>query len=108
MTSFLIGPNIHEILYLEGEKRLFSKFYSIKMFHFSRVIKAGGPLICKVGGKPDVLVGIASDINTNEGGKYLDFSPLIPSKREKNLLVLSSSFSQLVYFLREVCLLFNF
>ena len=30
------------------------------------------------------------------------FSPLVPSKREKNIL----SLSQFVYFLREVCLLF--
>ena len=32
------------------------------------------------------------------------FSPLVPSKQEKNML----SLSQFVYFLREVCLLFNF
>ena len=31
------------------------------------------------------------------------FSPLVPSKREKNVLV----FAQFVYFLREVFLLFN-
>ena len=42
----------------------------------------------------------------NQGAKYLGFfSPLIPSKREKNIL---HSFAQFVYFLREVCLLFNF
>ena len=38
------------------------------------------------------------------GAKYLVFSPLFPSKREKNILVLLS----LYIFLREVCLLFNF
>ena len=37
------------------------------------------------------------------GAKYLGFSPLIPSKREKCI-----SFAQFVYFSREVCLLFNF
>ena len=37
------------------------------------------------------------------GAKYLDFSPLVPSKREKNVLVCS-----VVHFLRDVRLLFNF
>ena len=40
--------------------------------------------------------------------EIFDFSPLIPSQQEKNILVCSISFAQLVYFLREVCLLFNF
>ena len=43
--------------------------------------------------------------NDDIGAKYLSFSPLIPSKREKNVLVLLSLY---IYFLREVCLLFNF
>ena len=38
------------------------------------------------------------------GAKYFCFfSPLIPSKREKHVLVCSA-----VYFLREVCLIFSF
>ena len=38
------------------------------------------------------------------GAKYLlDFSPLVPSKREKNVLV-----CLVCIFLREMCLLFNF
>ena len=36
------------------------------MFSFSKQGDQGGPLICKVGGKPDVLIGIGSDININE------------------------------------------
>ena len=40
----------------------------------------------------------------NWGAKYLVFSPLVLSKREKNVLVLLSLYS----FLREMCLVFNF
>ena len=36
------------------------------------------------------------------------FSPLVPSKQEKNILVLLKNFAQFVYFLREMCLFFNF
>ena len=46
----------------------------------------------------------SKDSNNLTGAKYLVFSPLVPSKREKNIL----SFAQFVYFLRKVCLLFNF
>ena len=38
------------------------------------------------------------------GAKYLFFSPLVPSKREKKCI----SFAQFVYFSRKVCLLSNF
>ena len=37
------------------------------------------------------------------GAKYLDSSPLVPSKREENIVA-----AQFVYFLSEVGLLFNF
>ena len=39
-----------------------------------------------------------------KGAKYFVFSPLVPSKGKKYILVLLS----LYFFLREVCLLFNF
>ena len=57
-----------------------------------------------------VVSGLADEsallfFQLNLGAKYLVFSPLVPSKREKNVL---HSFAQFVYFLREVCLLFNF
>ena len=39
------------------------------------------------------------------GAKYLFFSPLVPLKRVKNILVLLTLYK---YFFREVCLLFNF
>ena len=42
-------------------------------------------------------------LSLDTGAKYLVLSPLVPSKREKYI-----SFAQIVYFLREQCLLFNF
>ena len=50
-------------------------------------------------------MSVAKTFSHSQGAKYLGFfSPLVPSKREKILFI----FAQFVYFLREVCLLFNF
>ena len=63
-------------------------------------------------GDNDDAANLANELLAEPPGvKYLGFSPLVPSKREKNVLLLLS-FAQFcsvfIYFFREVCLLINF
>ena len=62
--------------------------------------KDNGPKITKNA----VLASLAVSLGSMIGAKYLDFSTLLPSKREKNICI---SFAQFVNLLSEVCLLFN-
>ena len=55
-----------------------------------------------------LAVTLINAIQQNRCKIFGFFSPLVPSKREKNVLVLLSCFAQFVYSLREVCLFFNF